>query len=103
MANLLKNSDQNRLEEILKMIGQKYHVPVSDFYSKRRMHNIAHARFMVWSILHWPLGWSTTTIGFVFSRDHSTVLYGLQQAKKKGLDKEARKLWKITQQNTLST
>lgn len=103
MSAFISDTDKLRLKQVEILVCQKYHILPAQLHSLARHQHIARARFMVWCILHSPLQWSYPKIGQVFDRDHSTVVDGVQRATKIGLDKEARALWKIAQQNPLST
>lgn len=103
MTQLIKMSEQKVFKEVLKIVSWKYHIPPEELYLKIRLGHIVQARFMVWYILRYKMHWSTTTIGEAFKFDHKTVHHGLKKAEELGLDKEAKKVWKIIQQKPLST
>lgn len=103
MSQLIKIGQKEKFKDILALVSLKYHVVPTQLYSKTKDQRIVHARFMVWYLLSWQVGWTTGTIGEFFKKDRATVLSGLKKAEALGLDKEARKLWRIRTQKPLST
>lgn len=66
-------------EAILAAAARRYNVTVSALRSSRRHRALARARWVAMLALHLR-GCSSTTIGRLLLRDHTTVLYGLAKA-----------------------
>lgn len=58
-----------------------YGIDKSDLQSNSRKKSVAQARWIIWRVLYDVLKWGSPGIGRKYNRDHSTVLYGLKQAR----------------------
>ena len=68
-----------------------YKVGVAELLGPSRERRLARPRFAIWAALYDMRGtqhmspYSTTMIGRVFGRDHSTIISGIRRAKELGL------------------
>lgn len=69
--------------EIGKRIAEKHQIPIIKLFGKRRDRMSAAARQEAYSEIYKLGGYSTTAIGKIFHRDHSTVVYGIKTHRKK--------------------
>ena len=65
-------------QEIVADVARKMNVSVEDIMSARRNKRIVIARWESWRRMA-ASGWSSTRIGQLWGRDHSTVVHGVQK------------------------
>lgn len=58
--------------------AQKYHVPLDHVLGRRRTAPVVQARHELWVFVY-ELVPSTTVVGEIFDRDHTTILVGMRQ------------------------
>lgn len=64
----------------IEQIAEEHGVPVADIMARTRMsQNTARARHEAMAMLRRDFGDSTTQIGRLFNRDHTTVIYALRK------------------------
>jgi chromosomal replication initiator protein len=67
---------------ILRAVSDAYTVAIDDLQSKKRTKNLARARQTAMYLLRDLTSLTTTEIGAIFDRDHSTVLYAISAVEK---------------------
>lgn len=68
---------------VVERVAAQHGIEWRKLFGKRRTKRIAAARQQVYSELHATGKFSTTRIGNIFGRDHSTVVYGIKTHRKK--------------------
>ena len=79
-AMALKAREQGDWRDQVEAICQQHEVTLDEVLGPRRTRHIVAARHNVMVALR-ARGWSTTRIGQIMDRDHSTVVHALQKAK----------------------
>ena len=69
--------------EIGQRIADKHQISIVKLFGKRRDKVSAKARQEAYSEIYALGGYSTTAIGKIFNRDHSTIVYGIKRYKQK--------------------
>jgi len=62
-------------QEIMSDVADIYGITVNDILSRRRLRRFADARAVICYLLCFTQGYSTTEVGRVLGRDHSSVVY----------------------------
>jgi chromosomal replication initiation ATPase DnaA len=80
--NLIFNNKVNRPgREIIEEECSHYGITLPEFFGQSKKRFLVKARWTVWFRLSTELGWSTTRIGELCNRDHTTILNGLSKYK----------------------
>ena len=86
----------NTITELEMTVSALYGIKVSDLAGHSRPTNMVHARFIIWRVLYDVLKWGSPSIGARYNRDHTTILYGLRQAREsKNISEEYDAFMKI--------
>lgn len=68
----------NEAGQIIERICYNHSIQIKDALSHRRHGNLVAARWEIWGELRSSLGWSYSRIARKFSRDHTTIISGIQ-------------------------
>lgn len=92
MINLQKynQKDLTQVEEFIMSYFQVSKVSLTSMVRRRRL---VDARFTMYYILSTHLKFSTTEIGFIMKRDHTSILHGLKKITRNGMEVEIDRLW----------
>lgn len=71
------------VREIGFRIADKHQIPITKLLGKRRDKISASARQEAYAEIYALGGYSTTAIGKIFNRDHSTIVYGIKRHRQK--------------------
>lgn len=74
-----------RLDRALDCAARVFEVPRREVAGRCRVKSVGRARQAVYAALYQALDTSSTEIGWRLNRDHSTVLYGIEQATERAL------------------
>ena len=66
-----------RVRTIIEAVAIETGIPVSDILGRRKVHAIIDARFKAIRRVRSETGWSSTRIGLVFDRDHTSIISAL--------------------------
>lgn len=81
--------------DITRQVAERHGLSPDELRSDRRFRRLAEARWEAWSIMYdqrWTHGgrrWSTPQIGAYFRRDHSTVVHGLHEYRRRMAERMA--------------
>lgn len=62
-------------------VAEAYHIDRADLLGTRLHARVARPRQHLYLLAKERFGWSTTRIGQMVNRDHTTVVHGIQQAR----------------------
>lgn len=68
------------IEPFLVKISEKLQISYSSYFDKSRTDHIVMLRYCLWYYLETTYGYGPRHIAMFFSKDHSTVIYGIGQA-----------------------
>ena len=83
MTDLQAIAPRPRFIALTDEVAEAYGVTRDQILSARRIGLWSEARQMLFLLAQERFGWSTTQIGRMIGRDHSTVVHGIQQARKR--------------------
>lgn len=69
---------------VLRAVAEAFEVRVDDLLSPARSHKVSRARQAAYMLLR--AEHTCTDVGILFSRDHTTVLYGAREAEQRAKD-----------------
>lgn len=69
-------------ETIENAVGGYFNLTAVELHLKKKSPDIVRARFAVWYILRTWAGWSYPKIAYLYAKDHTTVIYGVQAVTK---------------------
>lgn len=84
--------DRRRAESIVNRLSLKYGIPVIEIMSRTRQEAAVRMRQIAWYMLHKIYNMSSTTIGAIFGRDHTTILHGINAVRGSELVREAEEM-----------
>lgn len=73
----------NRTIIAARLVAEHYGLEVSKMFGRSQERKYSHARWVAFWLCSEVGGMASTVIGRKFDRDHSTVLHGIKQAKKR--------------------
>lgn len=86
MARLRERDGDGELLGLVKRIAKAHQVTPDELLGPSREQGASHARQALWSALHERGHWSFSRLGKVFGRDHSTVMFGVAEHRKRNGD-----------------
>ncbi|MDB6454991.1 helix-turn-helix domain-containing protein [Falsirhodobacter sp. 20TX0035] len=75
----IANAPRARFMALADEVAEAYQIDRADLLGNRRLRLWVDARQHLYLLAKERFGWSTTRIGNLTGRDHSTVVYGIQQ------------------------
>ena len=72
-----------RFKALVDEVAQTHGINRDELLGTHRHPRVAHPRQNLCLLAQERFGWSTTQIGRMIGRDHSTVVHGIQQARKR--------------------
>ncbi len=70
---------RDKIDKIIELICQETKIDIKKVKSKNREAMPVYARFLIYYFLYNHIRMNTVEIGKIFSRDHSTIVHGLQK------------------------
>lgn len=74
------------LNDVTNYASKSFKIPLKTLLSSDRARHISAVRFIVFRALYERMHLPSTIIARFFNKDHSSVIYGIEMAKKKALD-----------------
>jgi chromosomal replication initiation ATPase DnaA len=78
----LPNHTSAPLAEIMRLVTERFGFTMADLLGPRRLAHLAIPRHMTYWLARTCTECSLTTIGEAYSRDHTTILYGINRFEK---------------------
>ena len=86
VVDIVAELDQRDLLELARRVARKHSLSVEEMLGPWRGPAESHARHLLWAVLYARGHWSTTRIGALFGKDHTTVLLGMRRVTKAETD-----------------
>jgi len=88
---VLNETGAIRWMRIMHAVAKQHGIDPKEIMGESRKRHVIFARFEVFYRLRIDLAMSYTKIGFIFHKDHSTVIYGVNKVRQKLLDEKKRR------------
>ncbi|MGE3609500.1 MAG: DnaA/Hda family protein [Bacteriovoracaceae bacterium] len=77
--NLVSETFQKGIKDVLEIVANNFFLRVEDLHSPIRKKELALARHVAMYVMKEKMGFNVMRIAEIFSKDHSTVIYGVER------------------------
>lgn len=88
MNPFFSKTDKAAIEKVFTFIEKKVGITRQRFLKKSREKEIVQARYTAWYILKFHFKFSYSSIGEIFEKDHTTIMYGTKSVEENGIGKD---------------